>query len=116
VFWCRFLLPFFLVPALVFAQVVSITHTLTWVDNSDNEDGFRIESRVGRTGAFTDIGSVGAGVVTFEDVVSDGAERCYRVRAFNAAGFSGYTNEACGLSKPLDPDGLQIKVIIIINP
>ncbi len=108
---------FLLVAAQLEAQTVTYEHTLTWQDNSDNEDGFKIERKTpsipGDT--FGEIGQVGADVTSYVDVVSDGQQRCYRVRAFNAAGDSGYTNEACGLPTPKDPVTLTVTVIIKIS-
>ena len=69
---------------------------LSWSDNSINEDGFLVERRAA-TGGFAQIGAVGPNVVTFLDAgVVSGEQYCYRVRAINAAGPSGYTNEVCG--------------------
>jgi len=70
--------------------------TLTWNDNSSNEDGFKIERKEGQTGAYTQIALVGANVRTYADNgLTDGATYCYQVRAFNSAGDSPYTNEDC---------------------
>lgn len=99
------------------AQTTAYEHNLTWQDNSDNEDGFKIERKTpsipGDT--FGEIAQVGAGVETYKDTVADGQERCFRVRAFNAAGDSAFTNEACGLPKPRDPITLTVTVTIVIT-
>jgi len=69
---------------------------LAWSDNSIDEDGFLVERRAA-AGGFVQIGAVGANQVTFLDVgVVSGEQYCYRVRAFNAVGPSGYSNEVCG--------------------
>lgn len=103
--------------ALAPAAWASYDYTLTWTDNSDNEAGFKIERRTPSIPGDTygEIGQVGANVTTYVDTVQDGQERCYRVRAFNAAGDSAYTNEACGIPKPTDPDGLTITITITIT-
>lgn len=81
-----------LIIALFFA-VTSQAARLTWVDNSDNENGFEIERASNPTGAFVRIASVGPNVTTYADTTPvPGASYIYRVRAFNAAGSSGYTN------------------------
>lgn len=69
---------------------------LTWQDNSDNEDGFEIERSVpGET--FGLLATVDADAAAFEDAsVLPGREYEYRVRAFNAFGYSGYTNVSVG--------------------
>jgi hypothetical protein len=70
--------------------------TLTWTDNSSNEDGLTIERRTGTTGAFTQIATVGSNVTSYIDAgLTDGTTYCYRVTAFNAAGYSPYSNEGC---------------------
>ncbi len=70
--------------------------TLTWSDNSDNEDGFKIERSLGGS-AFDEIAVVEANVETFSDnEVIEGLSYTYRVRAFNDFGESGYSNTASG--------------------
>jgi hypothetical protein len=70
--------------------------TLTWQDNSNNEDEFAIERKTGTNGAYSQIASVGADVISYVDnSVTRGANYCYRVHAVNIAGASAYTNEAC---------------------
>jgi hypothetical protein len=66
--------------------------TISWSDNSDNEQGFQIERARG-TGAFTPLASVGANVTRFTDRDTDkGQSYRYRVCAFNAAGRSAFSN------------------------
>jgi len=91
----------FLLAVPVSAQV--ITHTLTWQDNSNNEDGFKVEQALGTTGAFSEISQVAANATTAVGTVSDQQNRCYRVRAFNTVGDSAYTNVACSLQPPTTP-------------
>ncbi len=115
-----FLVGLFILAACAFpmsVQAASYIHTLTWQDNSDNEDGFKVERKTPSIPGdiFGEIGQVTANVATYQDTVTDGKERCYRVRAFNASGDSVYTNEACGLPKPAEPGGLTISVTIVIN-
>jgi hypothetical protein len=70
---------------------------LTWVDNSHDEDGFRIERKLGIAGSFSVIGTVGPNVTFYADSnLADATTYCYRVNAFNSAGLSSYTDEACG--------------------
>jgi len=72
------------------------TITLAWADNSTNENGFGIERKTGTNGTFTQIATVAANVNSYSDSdVVAGNTYCYRVNAFNTAGASGYTNEAC---------------------
>ena len=69
--------------------------TLTWTDNSDNEQVFRVERSISVTGGFVEIGTVGTGVTTYTDTTLQGRSTYhYRVRASNAGGDSGYSNTA----------------------
>ncbi len=71
--------------------------TLTWQDNSNDEDNFAIERKTGTSGTYTQIALVGANSTSYVDTtVTKGINYCYRVRAVNSAGASAYTNEACG--------------------
>jgi len=70
--------------------------TLSWNDNSSNEDGFRIE-RSSDGSSFIEIATVGANVATYEDTtIAEDQNYTYRVRAFNEFGNSGYSNSASG--------------------
>jgi Concanavalin A-like lectin/glucanases superfamily/Chitobiase/beta-hexosaminidase C-terminal domain len=70
--------------------------TLTWQDNSNDEDDFVIERKTGTNGAYSQIASVGANVTSYVDnSVTRGINYCYRVQAVNSAGASAYTNEGC---------------------
>lgn len=78
---------------------------LSWVDVSNNEDGFKIERSGGgkskkksKKAKFKQIATPGANVTTYTDTsVQMGATYCYRVRAYNRAGNSAYSNPACAL-------------------
>jgi hypothetical protein len=74
-------------PSALAASVDLITITLTWVDNSDNEDGFIIEQWDGN--AWMEARTVGAGVTstTFTSLEPLTSYQ-FRVRSFNAAGAS----------------------------
>jgi PKD repeat protein len=64
---------------------------LNWSDNSSNETGFYIERAPSGSTAFVRVGTVGANVKTFTDVVSRG-NYIYRVQAFNGTTVSTYSN------------------------
>ena len=65
---------------------------LTWQDNSDNETGFSIE-RSGDNYIFSEIDTVTAGEVTYTDATADPmTSYFYRIRGFNASGYSAYSN------------------------
>lgn len=85
---------------------------LTWDDNSTNEDGFRIERRLDVTGTYAEIFVTGPNVTAYQDLnVLPGTNYCYRVRAYNVAGVSGYTNEDCEVPRdiPADPSNAKVK-------
>ena len=66
--------------------------TLAWTDHATNEDGFKIERKVG--GIFNQVAVVGANVSAFSDTgLSSNTAYVYRVRAYNVAGHSAYSNE-----------------------
>jgi hypothetical protein len=75
--------------------VSSFSVDLAWTDNSYDEDGFRIERKTGVDGTWAQVGSVGADIVAFQDSgLADDVTYFYRVRAYNNAGESSYSNEA----------------------
>lgn len=69
---------------------------LSWVDNSDDEAGFKIERHDdGANPTFAEIVQVGINATLYLDRGLDTATTyTYRVRAFNFAGNSAYSNEA----------------------
>lgn len=73
------------------------TISLSWTDNSNNENGFRIE-RSGDGVNFTEIATVGVNQTSYTDSgLSSQATYYYRVRAanlYNTLSFSSYTNIA----------------------
>jgi hypothetical protein len=84
-------------PSNLSASAVSSTQiNLTWTDNANNEDGFKIERCQGNGCTnFTQIATVGANVTSFSNTgLSPGTRYSYRVRANNSAGDSGYSNTA----------------------
>jgi hypothetical protein len=71
--------------------------TLAWQDNSNNEDGFKIERADSSLGPWTQIAQLPVGQTSYQDtgVVANWVYY-YRLRAYNAAGNSGYSNVASG--------------------
>jgi glucose/arabinose dehydrogenase len=84
-------------PTGLTASVVSGRINLSWNDNSNNENGFRIDRCVVSNGACVgtpvQVGQVSVGVNTFANTtVTAGTTYGFGVRAFNTAGNSAYSN------------------------
>ena len=102
----------FIIAALVFLLASALFYllaflakdgtTVAWRDNSTNEDGFYIEKKPVGASTFMRIAQVGPNVTTYFDASGVPGD-CYRVQAYNAAGMSGYTNEACKLGHQASP-------------
>jgi hypothetical protein len=71
--------------------------TLNWVDQAGGTAYFTIERKTETTGAYAPIATTGTGTTTYADpTVVASTTYCYRVKASNVFGDSGYSNEACG--------------------
>ena len=82
---------------------------VTWQDNSNNEDGFRIERKKYTDANYSYLNEVGQAVTEYYDSsVTAGITYCYRVRAYQGAVDSSYSNEACGSVMIDPPDSLQV--------
>ena len=69
---------------------------LSWTDNSNDEDGFKIERRASSGGSFSEIDTVALDITSYSDTTVTLGESyyyCYRVRAYNTYGDSGYSNQ-----------------------
>jgi len=80
---------------------------LNWTDNSATEDGFRIERCTGvnvtcADANFAQIAQTGPNTTTYSDTgLSAATSYSYRVRAFNSAGNSAYSNTATAMTPVL---------------
>ena len=100
-------------PARLTANATSSSQiNLSWADLSDNETGFEVERGTdGRN--FTKIADVGVNATSYSNTgLVPLTQYCYRVRAKNGAGNSGYTDPACATTQappvtiPRPPSGL----------
>ncbi len=97
--------------------------TIVWKDNSNNEDGFKIEILPGGGASWNEIATVGADITIFQSAgLSASTSYSFRVKAFNTGGNSGYSNVARATTPsevvvPLAPTNLitQVKTETEIN-
>ncbi|PID91728.1 MAG: hypothetical protein CSA96_06525 [Bacteroidetes bacterium] len=95
---------------LDFSEITSSSMVLSWNDNSFNEDEFSIYRANSVFGSYTEVGSVGENVTSFEDTGLDDNKRYYyRVYAENLAGASAPAtgNAMTELAPPEAPSDLQ---------
>jgi hypothetical protein len=86
---------------------------LTWVDTSDDEEGFWIERSLAANGPFVQVGSTGAGAESFSDTtLTAETTYFYRIAAFNDAGNSAYSNVASAITDPL-PSDPQVSIVAL---
>jgi predicted phage tail protein len=103
---------------LTATSVSSSQIRLTWVDSSNNEQGFKIERCAGTDCSnFVQIVMVGANVVSYTDTGLTGSTGySYRVQAYNASGNSNYSDTASAMTQappmlPAAPSNLTATVI-----
>jgi hypothetical protein len=93
----RFVYFFMVISFIATGRANAASLQLTWVDNSQDEDGFHVERKLDNNGTFSLIATVGPNVESYNDGnLADSTTYCYRVNAFNSAGNSAYSNEVCG--------------------
>ncbi|MCG8550898.1 MAG: choice-of-anchor J domain-containing protein, partial [Desulfobacterales bacterium] len=70
------------------------TVNLGWLDNADDEVGFELWRKAGSDGAWGILeAALAADTGTYEDtMLSEGTEYSYKIRAYNSAGLSGFSN------------------------
>lgn len=107
------------VPSNLVATAMSTSQiNLSWQRNSTDESGFKIERKTGAGGTYSQIATVGAGVVSYSNSgLSAVTTYYYRVRAYNASGDSSYSNEASATSwSPWANGTTHSASIVVKNP
>jgi hypothetical protein len=67
---------------------------LQWIDNSEDESGFRVEYNTGN-GIFSEVATLGPDITAFSHNGLPGSTMyTYRIQAYNVTGSSAYSNEA----------------------
>ena len=79
---------------------------LTWADNATNELGYRIESKIGATGTYGLVTTLGPNT-TVDNIpmLLEGTQYYFRLQALDAGGLSTYSNEksvTTALTSPFD--------------
>ena len=74
---------------------------LTWHDNASNELGYRIESKIGATGTYQLLTTLGPNTTTATiNNLIGGTQYYYRLQGVNAGGRSAYSNETSVTTQP----------------
>jgi len=95
-------------PGNLAAGAVSASQiNLSWLDNSSNENGFKIERAAASGGPWSQIGTAAAGAIAYVDAsgLAGSTPYWYRVRAFNTAGDSPYSNTATATTQGIAAGG-----------
>lgn len=92
-------------PSGLSATAVSETRIdLSWTDNANDEDGFKVERAPGGTGSWEQIDVLAPNAASYSNTgLSSNTAYDYRVRAFNAGGNSAYSNTASATTPPPAP-------------
>lgn len=100
---------------LTAVAVSSSQINLLWVDNSNNETGFKLERKIGSNGDWNDADSLVANVTSYHDTeLSPNTEYYYRISSYNSNGESSYSNEVHAKTSdtmPIAPSNLTAVAI-----
>jgi len=102
---------------LAIVQVYEKDVVLEWKDNSDNEEGFRLERRKATEGKFEVVKELPENMTAYRDEkLEEGSVYFYRVFAFNSAGSSNTSNTVevktkGGITPPVE----RLKIIILLQ-
>jgi hypothetical protein len=101
-------------PTGLVASAISASQiNLSWTDGSDNETGFKVERSLDGINGWTQIGTTLAGVTSYSDTGrAAGTTYHYRVRSYNAAGDSLYSNTANATTNAAPPQPQQVNYVL----
>ena len=85
---------------------------LTWRDNANNELGYRIESKIGATGTYGLVTTLGPNTTaaTIIDLI-EGTQYYYRLQGVNAGGRSAYSNAKSVTTVLNSPGSLALQAL-----
>jgi hypothetical protein len=84
---------------------------VTWIDNSSDELGFRVERSSSPSGPWASIGSLGANTTSLTEYYPPPEQRrCYRVFGYNYYGDSDPSNVVC-TAMPAAPSGVAASLV-----
>lgn len=101
-------------PSGLTATALSSTQIrLDWTDNAADETRFYIERKTGEAGTYSQVTYVGTDVTTYTNIsLTQNTTYYYRIRAYNASGYSSYSNEASATTLTLNaPSGLTVSAV-----
>jgi uncharacterized delta-60 repeat protein len=84
--------------------------TISWTDNSDNEVAFILERSNSGPGGFIPVDTIPFNTSKIQIPLARNSKSIFRLRAFNFAGFSTYSNEASLSWYPLPDGNLTVSV------
>jgi len=94
--------------SLVASGVSSGQINLSWNDNSNNETDFKLERKTGSGGTYSQIALLTANTVAYSDYgLTASTQYFYRIRANNAGGNSGFSNEANAITLAASTGGVS---------
>jgi hypothetical protein len=85
---------------------------LTWHDNASNELGYRIEFKIGATGTYALLTTLGPNTTatTINNLI-EGTQYYYRLQGVNAGGLSAYSNETSATTVLKAPKSLSLTAL-----
>ena len=85
---------------------------LTWHDNASNELGYRIESKIGATGTYEVLTTLGPNTraATITNLI-EGTQYYYRLQGVNAGGRSAYSSEKSVTTTLIAPGSLSLQAL-----